>query len=77
MENKIVKVAAACFMGFVVVPAVVTLGVNIVGKTAVGITNAVNKAKYNHQLKKGLKDGSIVEIDGQYYEIEALDAEEA
>lgn len=75
MDNKIVKVAAGCFIGMVVVPAVVTLGVNVIGRTAVGIVNAVNKAKYNKELKKGLEDGSIVELDGQYYEI--VDAEEA
>ena len=37
--------------------------------TGTGIWNGVEKIKFNRKMKKGLKDGSIVEIDGKYYEV--------
>jgi hypothetical protein len=35
-----------------------------------GIANTVNKVKFNKKMKKGLKDGSIMVIDGEYYEVQ-------
>ena len=64
-DNKIEKIVAYGFIGLVLVPAVLT------GALA-GITlvyNGVNKIAYNRKIKKGLEDGSIVEIDGKYYEV--------
>ena len=34
------------------------------------VYNGVEWVKYKHKIKKGLKDGSIIEIDGQYYEVD-------
>lgn len=73
MENKIIKVAAMGFIGLVVVPTVIRAGINLVALTA----NAISKTHYNHKIKHGLKKGTIVEIDGQYYEVAVTDAEEA
>ena len=64
-DNKIEKIVAYGFIGLVLVPAVLT------GALA-GITlvyNGVNKISYDRKIKKGLEDGSIVEIDGKYYEV--------
>ena len=74
MDDKtIIKVAAIGFVGLVVVPAVIGAGVNLVVLTANGISNLLHK----HKIKKGLKDGSIIEIDGHYYEVELQPGEEA
>lgn len=34
----------------------------------------VEKVKFNKKIKKGLKDGSICEIDGNYYEVKIEEA---
>ena len=72
MENdKIIKIAATGFVVLVVIPSVLNAGTNVLTATV----NGISKIKYNHKIKKGLKDGSIVEIDGRYYEVQ--DIEEA
>lgn len=76
-DKTIIKVAAIGFIGLVIVPYVIGVGINVIGNSVVGISNLVQKAKYNKKIKDGLKDGSIVEIDGQYYEIQLSDPEEA
>lgn len=68
-ENKIIKIAAAGFIGLVVAPAVINAGINLTVHSANAITNLIQKQKYKKRIKQGLKDGSIVEIDGQYYEV--------
>ena len=74
MENdKIVKLAATIIVGSVLVPIVWNVGVLTVG----GIAKIVTKANFNRKMKKGIKEGSIVEIDGQFYEIKVEDAERA
>lgn len=73
MDDKIIKVAAGCFVGLVVMPTVIGIGVSLVAKTVDGINNLA----YKHKIKKGLKDGSIIEIDGHYYEVDVLPREEA
>lgn len=64
-DDKIIKVAAIGFIGLVVVPAVVGVGCNLICLAAKGISNLAYKKK----IKKGLKDGSIVKIGDQYYEV--------
>ena len=72
-EDKIVRIAGAIFLGFVVVPAVVGTAINLGTKATVGIYNGIQKVKFNKKIKKGLEDGSIVEIDGKYYEVEVTE----
>lgn len=69
-DNTIVKVAAIGFVALVVVPT----AINLIGSGVCGIANSVSKAKFNRKIKKGLKDGSIVEIDGEYYEVAVEEA---
>ena len=73
MENdKIVKLAATIIVGSILVPIVWNVGVLTVG----GIAKIVTKANFNRKMKKGIKEGSIVEIDGKFYEIKVEDAVE-
>ena len=73
-KNDIIKIAAIGFIGVVLVPIVIGAGINLINLTVVGTTNVVNKVRHSKKIKKGLKDGSIVEIDGQYYEVNVEEA---
>ena len=68
-DNKIIKLAAIGFIGLVVAPAVVGATLSLITLAAKGIDNLA----YKRKIKKGLKDGSIIEIDGQYYEVEVTE----
>ena len=69
MNDKIVKIAAYGFVGLVVAPIVINGGISVINLTSTGI----NTLLYNRKIKKGLKDGSIVEVNGQYYEVKIDD----
>ena len=73
-DNKIVKIAAAGFVGLVMVPIVWNATTSLVGSAAAGVGNFINKKKYNREIKKGLEDGSIVEFEGEYYKITVEEA---
>ena len=65
MDDKLItKIAKYGFVGLVIIPTVVGGGLRLIGLAA----NGISKAAWKHKIKKGLKDGSEVEIDGQYYE---------
>ena len=68
-DNKIVKIAAYGFVALVVAPIVINGGIAVINLGIAGI----NKIAYDRKIKKGLKDGSIVEIDGRYYEVKVED----
>lgn len=68
-DNKIVKIAAYGFVGLVVAPIVINGFTSVINLTSTGI----NTLLYNRKIKKGLKDGSIVEVNGQYYEVKIDD----
>jgi hypothetical protein len=68
-DNKIIKLAAAGFIGLVMVPIVIRVTTGLANSAVCGISNAVERRRYNKRIKKGLKDGSIVKIDGVYYEV--------
>lgn len=55
------KVYAGALIGTVVV-ALTPIVVNVVG-------NVVETIKFKRKIRKGLKDGSIVEVNGEYYEV--------
>lgn len=73
MENKLVKIAAAGFVGLVVVPTLIGGGLKLIAIGASGIEYLINLRK----IKKGLKDGSVIKVDGKYYEVpkDVIDAE--
>lgn len=65
MNDKLItKIAAYGFVGLVVVPVIAGTGLRLIEAAA----NGVSKLAWKRKIKKGLKNGSIVEIDGQYYE---------
>jgi len=75
-DKDIVDLAVMGFVVLVVVPAVVGIAFSAIGHVAVGVGNVINEVKFNKKIKQGLKDGSIIEIDGKFYEV-AENIEEA
>jgi len=72
-DDEIIRIAAIGFIAIVVAPVVIGATLKVIGGTAVGISNMINKVKFNAQIKKGLKDRSIIEVDGKYYEVENIE----
>lgn len=64
-DNKIIKIAATGFVVLFVAPAVLGLAATAIGAVA----NGVNTIAYKRKIKKGMKEGKIVEIQGNYYEV--------
>lgn len=78
MENdKLVRTAAIVIIGVVAVPIVVNASIALGVTVYAGVHNVIAKIKFNSKIKNGLKDGSIVEIDGKFYEIDKQPVEEA
>jgi len=69
-NDKLLTVAVITVVGVILVPIVINTSINLINVVACGVGNAINKAKFNKQIKQGLKDGSIVEINGEYYKVE-------
>ena len=64
-DNELITLAAI----IILVPVVVSAGIGIINLGINGV-NKIRQMKHYNKIKKGLKEGSIVEIDGQYYEIQ-------
>ena len=78
MENdKLVRTAAIVIIGVIAVPIMVNASITLGTAVYAGVYNTIAKIKFNNKIKKGLKDGSIVEIDGKFYEVEKQTVEEA
>ena len=71
-EKDVICLALNVIGGIILVNASITL----IGYAYVGIGNAIIKSRFNKKIKKGLKDGRIIEIDGQYYEVQNETVEE-
>jgi hypothetical protein len=50
----------------IVVTPVIINGIAVIAN---GGINIINSIKHKNKIKKGLKDGSILEINGEYYEV--------
>ena len=65
-EKTIIKALGIVILG----PMVVGAGLTVIGGVINGGNYVYEKLKYKKMIKAGLKDGSIVEIDGRYYSVE-------
>lgn len=64
-NNTLVRCAAIVIL----IPVVAGAAIGAVKVGAIGI-NAINRARFNRKMRKGIKEGTIVQIDGQYYTVE-------
>ena len=77
MENDDILKTGMFVLGVVILAPIVINGTCMaVAYTYAGIANGISKIKFNKKMKAGLKDGSIVKIDGKYYEVEVEDTKE-
>ena len=78
MDNeKLVKTVVTA-AGLIIVVPIVVRGLVFVGAVGyAGAKGVIDQVKFNKKIKQGLKDGSIVKIDGKYYEVEIQNVEEA
>jgi len=63
-DDTLIKVVAVVILAPIAVGAVIS-----VINGGIAVVNAVNNKRYNNKIKKGLKEGRLVEIDGCYYEV--------
>lgn len=52
-----------------IVPVLVQLVIFGVSCIYGSIANLYNRIEFRNRMKKGLKDGTIVQVDGQFYEV--------
>lgn len=76
-ETTALEWAGLAFVVLVAGPVILNGVAAMAELTFTGVSNGINKMMYNRKIKKGLKDGSIVEIDGRYYEVVMETVEEA
>jgi hypothetical protein len=65
LANTIIITLGVLIIAPIIIGAVVNIGIGIYN----GIAGTIVRAKYNKKIKQGIKDGSIVEIEGVYYEV--------
>lgn len=68
-DTNTLEVVGLTIIGLMVIPVVIQGAAVILDATINGISNGINTIKFNRRMKKGLKDGSIVKIDGQFYNV--------
>ncbi len=68
IANAIIIVGGVLCIKYVVIP--------LISVTSAGIESIGNQIQFKKRMKKGIKEGTIVKIDGKFYEVE-LDVEEA
>jgi len=71
MKNEEIIRTALTIAGVVI--CVKYIVIPIVMVTATGIDNLTEQHRFNKRMKQGLKDGSIIKVDGQYYEVETAE----
>ena len=65
-DNTLIKAAAIVILA----PIVVGTAISVING-GIAIVNGVSKTIAKSKLKKAIKEGRIVEIDGDYYEVES------
>jgi hypothetical protein len=73
MKNE--KILAVIGLGLIGV-ILINVSIGLIRTGCIGVRNLSETIKFNKEIKKGLKDGSIIEIDGKYYESRKLTVEE-
>lgn len=73
MDDTKILVGVLTTVGILMILPVAVGGVTLAAKaTTEGVCKIVDKISYKRKIKKGLKNGTVIEIDGQYYEIEIV-----
>jgi hypothetical protein len=76
-DDKLIRTAASIFISMIVGPMIIRGACVLIEIPIVVGGNLIRRIKYNNEIKKGLKEGSIVCIDGLYYDVIVEDVEKA
>lgn len=70
MDEKLTRTVVTV-AGLIIVVPIVVRGLVFVGAVGyAGVKGVVDQVKFNKMIKKGLKDGSVVDYKGHYYKTE-------
>lgn len=75
-DEELLTVAVSVIVGIILIPKIINGGIMLGSLAYCGVGNSINKVKFNKRMKRGLKDGSIIEVDGHYYEVDLETIEE-
>jgi len=70
MKNEDLIVSALGIIGLIIVVPIVIRG-TLIGVSLVGscVEQGRNTMKFHKEMKKGIKEGKIVKINGEYYNV--------
>lgn len=57
-------------IGLMVAPMIIRGTIELAGAIGGGIEKAVRNSKFQKEMKKGIKEGRIIKIDGKFYGIQ-------
>lgn len=69
-KNSVLETIGIIFMVIFIVPLIIRWFIYGVSVLIDFVSTWINTIKRKRKIKKGMKDGSIVKIDGEYYEVE-------
>ena len=71
MEKKssIAEIAGALFICIFIIPIIVGYIVKGLIWLSLVCANLIEKIKHKRKIKKGMKNGSIIKVNGDYYEV--------
>lgn len=69
-KKELVNLTVATVVGLVVIPGVARAAYNNI---VVPTVNGIGKLVYKAKMKKGVKEGRIIEYNGNYYEVEDVE----
>ena len=73
-KKELVNLTVGAVVALVVVPGVARAAYNNI---IVPTVNGIGKLVYKAKIQKGIKEGRIIECDGNYYEVEDVEYAEA
>lgn len=69
-KNSVLETIGIIFMVIFIVPLIIRWFIYGVSVLIDFVSTWINTIKRKRKIKKGMKNGSIVKIDGEYYEVE-------
>ena len=75
MNDDTKTLVKALLWVFVGIPAIAGAATLVIGGAIVTVSNIVEKAAFKKKIKEGLKNGTIIEHEGRYYEVDIVNAQ--
>ncbi len=72
-DNKTLKTAVAIGLAIVVAPVVIRTAMMVTGTVAGVIGMTTEAIKFHRRMKKEIKKGKAVKINGEYYNVDIIE----